>query len=66
MTDNILTIRPALKWKRLRVFEVEDQFNGHQRGTHWYITETGTLRGPFHSDIEATFHLIRDTADDGA
>ena len=66
MNDNILTIHPALKFKRLRVFEVEDQFNGYQRGTHWYITEQGTLRGPFKSDIEATFHLIKETGEDCA
>lgn len=64
MNDNILTIRPTLHFKRLRVFETEDQFNGHQRGTHWYLTERGTLRGPFHSDVEATFHLIKETSED--
>jgi hypothetical protein len=57
---------PSLHFPIGRVFEVEDQFNGPQRGTHWYRNEIGLLRGPFSDPAHARFYLERESADDGA
>lgn len=63
---NILRIAPTLFFPREEVFEVPDQFNGSTRGTFYYRTNAGTLRGPFLNDIQANFHMLREADDDGA
>lgn len=63
--DNLLHIEPELEFPIGQVFEVPDQYNGHQRGTFYFRSLfSHCLRGPFKTQDEAAFHLCRD--DDGA
>lgn len=65
MGDNLLRIHPRLSFPVGEVFVVTDQYNGHQRGVHYYRSIfSGELKGPFKTPDEAAFHLCRD--DDGA
>lgn len=65
MTDNVRRIEPELHFPIGQVFEVPDQFNGHQRGTYYFRSIFNhQLRGPFKTPDEAAFYLLRD--DDGA
>lgn len=57
--DNLLRITPELHFPLNEVFEVPDEFNGHQRGTFYYRNARGTLRGPFMNTEEAGFDLCR-------
>jgi len=62
---SVLRIEPELHFPIGQVFEVPDQFNGHQRGTFYFRSLfTHALRGPFKTQDHASFCLIRD--DDGA
>lgn len=63
---NILHIYPELHFPLEQVFEVPDEFNGSQRGTHYYRTARGTLRGPFANEAEAGFYLEREANEDCA
>ena len=56
----LLTISPALHFPTLQAFEITDSFNGPCRGTWWFRSQGGALRGPFHSDIEANFYIDRE------
>jgi hypothetical protein len=56
---NILRINPELSFPLNEIFEVPDEFNGHQRGTFYYRNSSGVLRGPFMNAEEAGFHLCR-------
>ncbi len=59
-------IRPKLHFPIGVVFEIPDQYNGHQRGTFYYRSRfTEALRGPFKTIDQAEFHLNR-VDDDGA
>lgn len=65
--DNIVAMQPkSLHFPIGKVFHVNDQFNGHQRGTYWYRTEQGSLRGPFHDEAAANFYMNREANDDCA
>lgn len=57
--DNLLRMSPELHFPMNEVFEVPDEFNGHQRGTFYYRNSSGTLRGPFMNPDEAGFDLCR-------
>lgn len=58
-------IDPTLHFPIGKVFEVPDQYNGHQRGTFYFRSLfSHALRGPFKTAEEASFYLCRD--DDGA
>jgi hypothetical protein len=57
--ENLLRISPELHFPLNEVFEVPDEFNGHQRGTFYYRNARGTLRGPFMNTEEAGFDLCR-------
>jgi hypothetical protein len=56
---NLLRINPELHFPQNEVFEVPDEFNGHQRGTFYYRNGRGVLRGPFMNAEEAGFDLCR-------
>lgn len=56
---NLLRINPELHFPQNEVFEVPDEFNGHQRGTFYYRNSRGTLRGPFMNPEEAGYDLCR-------
>lgn len=56
---NLLRITPELHFPLNEVFEVPDEFNGHQRGTFYYRNSRGVLRGPFMNTEEAGFDLCR-------
>lgn len=60
----LLRIHPQLHFPWGTPFEVPDESNGHQRGTWYYRApfEQNTLRGPFHNEIEAQFHLDNEEA----
>lgn len=55
----LLRISPELHFPLNEVFEVPDEFNGHQRGTYYYRNSRGVLRGPFMNTEEAGFDLCR-------
>jgi hypothetical protein len=57
--SNVLRINPELHFPLNEVFEVPDEFNGHQRGTFYYRNGSGVLRGPFMNTEEAGFDLCR-------
>lgn len=57
--DNMLRIAPDLHFPIGQVFEVPDEFNGTQRGTFYYRSTEGTLRGPFMNEAEADFMMRR-------
>jgi hypothetical protein len=57
--ENLLRISPELHFPLNEVFEVPDEFNGHQRGTFYYRNARGNLRGPFMNTEEAGFDLCR-------
>lgn len=57
--DTLLRIAPELHFPLNEVFEVPDEFNGHQRGTFYYRNARGVLRGPFMNTEEAGFDLCR-------
>jgi hypothetical protein len=57
--SNILRVSPELHFPLNEVFEVPDEFNGHQRGTFYYRNGSGVLRGPFMNPEEAGFDLCR-------
>ena len=62
--SNVLRIEPELCFPIGTVFEIPDQFNGHQRGTFYFRSiYNWKLRGPFMTAEQASYHLIRD---DGA
>jgi hypothetical protein len=61
----LLQIRPTLRFKRGEVFEVPDEYNGHQRGTFYFRDESyGALHGPFLTFDEAEYELHLTTAGD--
>jgi hypothetical protein len=57
--SNIFRMSPELHFPLNEVFEVPDEFNGHQRGTFYYRNGRGVLRGPFMNPEEAGFDLCR-------
>lgn len=57
--STLLRINPELHFPILEVFEVPDEFNGQARGTFYYRTLEGVLRGPFMNFAEGDFHLRR-------
>jgi len=65
VSNNLSRIDPELHFPIGQVFEVPDQYNGHQRGTFYFRSLfTHALRGTFKTQEQASFHLIRD--DDGS
>lgn len=51
-------INPILHHPWGVVFHQPDEFNGHQRGEHWFRhPHTGVLRGPFHGQEDAEHTL---------
>lgn len=61
MTSEVHRMSPVLHFPVGSVFTVPDEYNGHQRGTHYYRSIfTGSMRGPFKTPDEAAFHLCRD------
>lgn len=66
MHDNVFKIDPPLHFPKEVVFEIPDHFNGPSRGTFYYRTWSGTLRGPFANEVHANFHLLRELDNDGA
>lgn len=63
---NLLKMSPPQHFPVGKVFQVADQFNGPVRGTYWYRTPAGTLRGPFQDEAKAMFYMVREANDDCA
>lgn len=61
--SNILHIKTNMQWPLGQVFEVPDQFNGHQRGTFYFRDAYGDCQGPFKYFVEAQHHLHAHLAD---
>ena len=62
---NVLQIRPSLNFPIGRVFEVTDEFNGHQRGTFYFRSLfTHQINGPYKTQEEAAYFLLHDHNED--
>jgi hypothetical protein len=66
--DNVFRMTPPeLRFPVGQVFQIDDEFNGRQRGTFYFRSVlTGRLRGPFLSSRMAQLNLTHDCDDDGA
>lgn len=53
----LLTIKTNMQWPLGQVFEIPDQYNGHQRGTFYYRNAHGECCGPFHNYDAAQWDL---------
>lgn len=53
----LLKIKTDMQWPLGQVFEIPDQFNGHQRGTFYFRDSYGDCQGPFHHFAEAQHNL---------
>jgi hypothetical protein len=53
----LLHIKPKMQWPLGQVFQVKDEFNGHQRGTYYFRNVNGDCVGPFQHFLGAQHKL---------